>query len=143
MRRYHVLDVVKDIYCLPLLFIRRLLNFLLSDLADTFYYTKGDIKRQPFVFASLGWLFIYIVFAMLSPLLLFYITFDPTLGFLTFSMLYGSLFWLFVLMIGVDVGICFMKRLTKKIRKYVKSVLGLQSEPETDDYNKSAKICRL
>jgi hypothetical protein len=57
--------------------------------------------------------------------------------------MYGIIFWVFVLMIGIDVGICFLKRLTKRIWKYVKSVLGLQSEQETDDYNKSAKICRL
>jgi hypothetical protein len=143
MRRYHVVDLLQDVYFLPHLFVRRLLNFLLSDLADTFYYTKGDIKRRPFLFATLGWLFVYVVFAMLSPALLFVVSIIPELNFLTFSMMYGSLFWLWVVMLGIDVGIGFMKRLTKRIWKYVKSVVGLHSEPPTDDYNKSAKICRL
>ena len=143
MRGYHVLNLLRDIYLLPLLFVRRLLNFLLSDLADTFYYRKSDIKRQPFVFASLGWLFVYIGLCMLSPISLLFTSIDWDLSFFTLSLMYGIIFWVFVLMIGIDVGICFLKRLTKRIWKYVKSVLGLQSEQETDDYNKSAKICRL
>lgn len=143
MRRKHVIDVLADLYLLPNLFVRRVLNFLLMDLADSFHYTKSDVAKQRYMFASVGWILLYIVFCMLSPALLLFINVDFDMSFLVISLCYGGLFWVMVFMILIDIGIRFFKRLTPKILKYVKSMLGLQSEPDTDDYNKSAKVCRL
>lgn len=139
--RYHTVSVLKDIYYFPLLFVHRVLNVILTGFEDSIHYSKQDVRKSPFLYSSLGWLFVYVVFCLLSvPTFVIIRSSLEDSDFWMMTVLVGCVFWAMLLLTFFELVWSFAKTLTRKIWRLLKSYIGLQSEPTV---NEPSEICNL